>query len=341
MKKKTRNRMIMRLTAALTLLCAVMLAGCGIPSGLIEENRTPLPVQTGGDNPFADPTGHPQPDGTYPNGSDSDPAGPENSGAKSIRTTLYYVTDEGYILPVRAEIPWEEGIAKACLMKLVATPENSNVLKKEGLNAPIPAGTEIQLAIDEGEARVNLQNMPALSDYRAEQNLFTSVINTLTEFSSIKTVSVFINGSTAKTANGSDLPSHSGKLALNVENGAVAASGSAKPVTLYFPNGSGGLIVPVTRYSESGGLYSAICALAAGTELPGLRGCFPENTLVLGAAIENGVLTVNLSKDFLSIAETPGLYGLAMHTVLLTAQPYGSIDEVVFTVNGTPYSPDA
>lgn len=333
-----RNGRIMRLAA---LVCAALFfAGCGVPAGLLENDGEAKPVPEGSESLFADPTGLPQYDGSYALEPDPKPGGQSAVNEKYIRTTLYYVTDEGYILPVAAEIPWEDGIARACLMRLVATPENANILKKEGLIAPIPNGTEIQLAIDAGEARVNLQNMPALGDYRSEQNLFTAVINTLTEFPSIDTVSVFINGSATKTVNGSELPVSAGKLALNVENGAIAVSGSAKPVTLYFPNGSGSQIIPVTRYLEASGLYAAISALAEGTELPGLRCCFPQKTLVLGAAIENGVLTINLSSDFLRIGETPGLFSLAMDTVLLTAQQFGSVDEVVFTVNGKPYSPD-
>ena len=326
-------------TAALLLAAffAASLCGCGAPKSLFEETPSPLPATAApGENPFADPSGRPA-GSEYPfETGETATAEP----GQSVRATLYYVTDEGYILPVSTVIPWETGIAKACLSRLIATAGNSNELKKLGLNAPIPAGTVIQLSIEDGEARVNLQNMPALADYREEQNLFVSVINTLTQFPSIDTVSVFINGSAARTANGSELPCGAGAYALNVENGDVAVSGSAKAVTLYFPNSSGSQFIPVTRYLSSDGLYRAISALAEGTELPGLRGCFPENTLVLGAAIEGGVLTVNLSKDFEKIAETPGRYSLAMHTVLLTARPYGSIDEIRFTVNGVPYAPD-
>ncbi len=329
-----------RICAAL--LCAVFVfaafTGCGAPKSLFEgEPSSPAPATAGPDgNPFASPTSLPY-SGSYPfETGETATAEPD----RSVRATLYYITDDGYILPVSTVIPWETGIAKACLNRLIATSENSSALKKLGLNAPIPNGTEIQLAISDGEARVNLQNMPALADYREEQDLFVSVINTLTQFPSIDTVTVFINGSAGKTANGSELPCSAGALALNVENGEVAVSGSAKAVTLYFPNGAGSQFIPVTRYMNAGGLYRAISALAEGTDLPGLRCCFPEHTLVLGAAIENGVLTVNLSKDFERITDTPGLYGLAMHTVLLTAQPFGSIDEVRFTVNGVPFAPD-
>ena len=100
-------------------------------------------------------------------------------------------------------------------------------------------------------------------------------------------------------------------------------------------------MIPITRYAEgSTDLYSCIQQLAAGTELRGLRSCFPENTLVLGVVIENGILTVNLSSDFETVANDAGLLNLATQSVLLTALPYGSINEVHFAVNGIPLKID-
>lgn len=224
---------------------------------------------------------------------------------------------------------------------MTASDENRAALSKNGLKAVIPQGTEIQISIQNGEARVNLVNLPVMPDYDSEQQLFAAVVNTLTEFDSVETVSIFLNGCNDITANGSLPPQKHGKYALNVENAEIATSGSAKPLTLYFPNESGSLMIPITRYAEgSTDLYSCIQQLAAGTDLRGLRSCFPENTLVLGAVIENGILTVNLSSDFETVANDAGLLNLATQSVLLTALPYGSINEVHFAVNGIPLKID-
>ena len=251
------------------------------------------------------PTAVPTPVCSAPATDDAAPDG------KKVNKTLYYLTDEGYLL------------------------------SKNGLKAVIPQGTEIQISIQNGEARVNLVNLPVMPDYDSEQQLFAAIVNTLTEFDSIETVSIFLNGCNDITANGSLPPQKHGKYALNVENAEIATSGSAKPLTLYFPNESGSLMIPITRYAEgSTDLYSCIQQLAAGTELRGLRSCFPENTLVLGAVIENGILTVNLSSDFETVANDAGLLNLATQSVLLTALPYGSINEVHFAVNGIPLKID-
>lgn len=256
------------------------------------------------------------------------------------RSTVYMLTDEGYILPVTMQIPWEDGIAKACLSRLISTPENHAEMQKLGLQAPIPYGTVIELNIEDSLATVNLRNMPPIDSAERERALFVAIVNTLTEFPSVEKVTVLINGNAADTPNGVSLPKQQSRYALNVENPDIATSGTAHSMLLYFPNEAGSLSIPVTRYSNSeADLYTVIRALAAGTALDGLRSCFPKDTLVLAATIENGILTVNLSSDFETIRETVGLYELACHTVMLTAAPYGNVNEVRFTVNGKVFEP--
>ena len=272
-------------------------------------------------------------------------AGPDseslNGSDEYRRSTLYYLTDEGYILPVTVDIPWEAGIAKACLSKLVSNPENRIETQQKGLKTLIPEGTAIEMNISENKATVNLKNMPPVLSAEQEKAMFTAIVNTLTEFDNIKTVSVMVNGRTGKTANGVEMPVEHGKYALNTENAEVAVSGSAEPMLLFFPNGSGSHIIPVTRYIEgSGDLYTAISGLAEGTALENLRSCFPENTLVLATTVENGMLHVNLTSDFTTIAETPGLFELAEQTVLMTARQYADVNGVRFFVNGAPYTPE-
>lgn len=311
--------------AAVLVLLMICFSACRIPPALTDPTPVPeVPAQSMLPGFLPDETASPSPS-------------PE--GGRTVSATLYYVTDEGYLLPVVQRIPWEEGIAKACLARLTGSPELDNELKKQGLSAPIPAGTTVRLSISDGEATVRLSALPELFGARSEQNLFAAIVNTLTAFPSVNTVTITADGTDGLTEGGTALPVRFGSLALNTEDGTVQVSGSAKPLTLYFPNAMGSHFIPVTRYSESGGLYAAVSALVSGTELPGLLSCFPENTLVLGAAIENGLLTVNLSEDFKKIAETPGLYSLAMQSVLFTAMKYGSVDEVLFTVNGAPFEP--
>ena len=308
------------------LILPLLFAACRFPPSLTEPETTAPPAA--GETPEA--VWDPMAGALEP---------PSENGERAIKKTLYFASDEGYLLPVSLEIPWEDGIAMACLTRLRGDGETGARLERNGLCAPIPSGTGIKLAIAGGEAVVDLVGMSELPDSRSERNLFAAIVNTLIEFSSVDTVTVLLDGSGDRTAHGVEPPKSSGRIDINTEDSELPTSGSAKALTLFFPNRSASHFIPVTRYSSADGLYAAISALADGTKLAGLIGCFPENTIVLGAAVENGLLTVDLTSDFEKIAETPVMYDLAMHTVLLTAEQYASVDEIRFTVNGTPFEP--
>ena len=116
-------------------------------------------------------------------------------GGSLRETVLYYATDEGYIIPVMRQIPWEEGIAACALSYLVASDENSNEALRRGVQTVIPEGTGFELKIDgDGNAKLDVQNMPMLPNAEAEQIFLQSVVNTLTEFESIETVSMTFDG---------------------------------------------------------------------------------------------------------------------------------------------------
>lgn len=259
------------------------------------------------------------------------------------RATLYYISDEGYVVPVSKLIPWEAGIAKACLGYITSSEDNDAYASQMGLNTVIPQGVGIELHIDEnGTAILNLLNMPDLGSAERERSFLAAVVNTLTEFQTVTSVTVKMDGEDAdKMPNGTTLPKERKSYPLNVENEELLTSGSVSALQLYFPNESGALIVPVTRYvSGELTLYSAVSALMNGTELPNLRTCFPSGTLLLGAAIENGIVTVNFSEDFTQVAQTEGLYSAAYETLVLTVSELIDFERLVIQVNGAVFEPE-
>lgn len=263
---------------------------------------------------------------------------PTQTPDKTCSANLYFCTDDGYILPVNVVMPWENGIAKACLNKLIDNKDNKLQFQQQGIHGVIPDGTEIELNISDGLATVNLKHMPALESAEEEQKLFISIVNTLTEFDSVDAVSILLDGKDERTVNGNALPSRHPTYRLNVEQSTIETSGSASALTLYFPNYTGSLAIPVTRFVQADtDLYNCISELVSGTELPNLISCFPDNTLCLGASLQNGVLKINLTEDFIAISDYEGLYDLAVNCTMLTARQFGSVNEVKFYVNGNEY----
>lgn len=257
-----------------------------------------------------------------------------------IAVKLHYLTDDGYMVPYKKYIEKQPGIARACLNLLIPGGEDQNELLRLGLNAPLPYGTEFTISIIDGEARVNLDMEAPVTSEKQARDIVAAVVNTLVGFATIDTVSISINGDKEIKNIGVYLPEKTEAIPMNIEDGAMMTAGNTHILTLYFPNRSSGIYVPVTRYvSEKPNIYRIVSALNQGTKFDGLMGIFPEGTLVLGAAEENGVLTVNLSKEFYEIEKRPGMYDVAMQSVLLSCMPYAKIDEIRFTVNGELFEP--
>lgn len=158
--------------------------------------------------------------GLRPGGADSaeDLAYEEDSEAGFRRTVLYYTAEDGFVVPVMKRIPWEEGIGKAALGYLVDTEANRAAAEQMGLEAPVPEGASFTLRIgDEGNAVVDISGLQELPDAAAEQAMVTGIVNTLTEFDSIHTVQVTLDGAkVAALPHGTDISEAFSTLPLNV-----------------------------------------------------------------------------------------------------------------------------
>lgn len=257
------------------------------------------------------------------------------------RSTLYYVSDEGYLVPVTKLVPWEEGIAKACLSYMTGTEVNRKAAGALGLNTVIPEGTELYITIREGNALVDLRSMDALPDAAGELRMIEAIVNTLVGFSTVSSVTITREGEGGTLENGTELPVRRTAYPLNPENPELETVAGAAAATLYFPNMQGTLTVPVTRYlSRDPSVYTLVSALIEGTKSDSLRSCFPENTLLLGAAIERGTVTINLSDDFKAVERTEGLFSLAVKTLWLTLAERYDFTGLNIQVNGVRYAPE-
>ncbi|MEA5060328.1 MAG: GerMN domain-containing protein [Candidatus Pelethousia sp.] len=265
----------------------------------------------------------------------------EDQDAGYRRTVLYYATDDGYIVPVMKRIPWEEGIGKAALGYLVDNASNRTAADQMGLTAVVPEGVTFSLRIgEEGAAVLDLAGLTKLGDAEAEQAMVTGIVNTLTEFDSIQTVRITLDGAKAALLpHGTDISGAFAALPLNVEEGEVAVSSdNAHAITLYFPNASASLNVPVTRYAEAQATLSSVMqALLDGPKDASLA-AFPEGTKLLSAYIADGVACVDLSGEFKEASETEGLCAALQTSITLTANELEPVYGTDIYVEGEAYA---
>ena len=265
----------------------------------------------------------------------------ENSESGLRRTTLYYATEDGYVVPVMKKIPWEEGIGKAALSYLVSGAVNDRSASAMGLKTVIPEGTQYTLRIgDDKQATLDLIGYQPHSSKEEERAMVVAVVNTLSEFDSIETVKITLDGSDKKTLpNGTDISKPMGEFALNVEDGEVPVSGTANKLTLYFPNISASMNIPVTRYTDRVPSFSmAIQELAAGPADGRLLNCFPDGTELMSAYIYDGIATVEFNQAFTAIEQSEGKLEAARDAIYLCANEFEEVYGVDILVEGKEYS---
>ena len=257
------------------------------------------------------------------------------------RTVLYYASDDGYMVPVMKRIPWEEGIGKAALSCLVNSEQNVAAAAAMGLRGVISEGTQLTLRINEGLAIVDLQELGGFETALGEQQMVTGIVNTLCEFPTVDAVKILIDGEAGvKLEHGTAMPDAASSYALNVQDAEVSVStGSAYAMTVYFPNQSASLNIPVTeQLAYRPEFEDAVQRMIDGKE--GLLG-FPAGTSLLGASVEDGTAMVDLGVEFLAVEDTEGL-ALALYDALfLTACEFDDVSALKLRVNGKAYEVDS
>lgn len=255
--------------------------------------------------------------------------------------TVYYQDGEGYLVPVTTQVAKTDGIAKAALSRLVESPENDLAAAKMGLKTVVPEGTTFDLDIADGRARVDL-GKAALSCQSAESEslMVCAVAQTLTSFSSVKEVSFLFDGqSRSKLTHGTDVSGVFTDKDLNMETVATfdAQDTSASLVRLYFPSASGRMLVPVTRvvYSDAD-VTTAMVELCRGPKADsGLERAMPEGCAVKSVSLKNGIVTINLTKEFSQNENADQIQML--RAIVFTALQFPGIKEVQLQVEGKPY----
>lgn len=270
---------------------------------------------------------------------------PQSTG--TVQTTVYYQDNYGYLVPVTRTVPEEEGIAKATLSLMVKSAYNDMEAARLGLRTVLPEGTDIDLDIlSDGTARIDLgKQVLSMSDAASEANMVAAVVQTLTEFPTVQKVSFLVDGQkTEKLPQGTDISGVFERGVLNLESSAGGLEPSqARTVQLYFPGETSSLLVPVTRmvYGQDD-IHTAVLELAKGPSAASpLDAALPAGCGLIGVQVENGVATINFTKEFIRIAEDTDGGRAALRALVLTCTQFEGVNQVKIQVEGEDYDPGA
>jgi len=264
------------------------------------------------------------------------------NAADAVSTVVYYKDGEGYLVPVTRQIDKTDGIAKATLSLMVASPANDLAAARLGLKTTVPEGTAIDLDISGKKARVDLSK-EALNCQDAEQEylMVSSVASALCEFDTVDEVSFLFDGQKrSRLTHGTDVSGAFSGDQVNLESVATMADAGSQRVQLYFPSSSGRMLVPVTRtvFSDAD-VTTAILELAKGPKPDsGLESPLPNDCGLLGVNMHSGVVTINFTKQFMDAVQ--GENGLqAVRAIMFTAAQFPGVKQVKIQVEGKDWEP--
>lgn len=265
----------------------------------------------------------------------------ENTAIK--KSVVFYLDGQGYMVPVMRKVPWEEGIAKATLNKMVATPENVAEMDKSGLKFLLPSTVSFDLDIKDGLARVDIRGGIGATNKAQESDVISAVVNTLCKFPTVEKVQVLIDGKKVdKMKYGTDISKPLTAMDLNQEAlpDGVKASNDNK-LTLYFLSKTGGFLVPVTRYSaQKATTEIAIRELLKGpADTATLDSVFPAGTTLEDITAGKDALSLNFSKEFSDLKNNPDLEKKTLKAIMLTLNQYDNTESIIIKVDGKVYEP--
>ena len=344
--KMTGSQRSLYLLALILLLIAVALACAwtfwGGERAASDAVVTPAPSASNAPSSSAPVVPVPTGDSAATNAASADSTAEERTATMS--TVVYYQDNYGYLVPVMCTLPYEDGVAKATLNKMIQSPENDMQAARLGLKTVLPEGTTIDLDISDGLARIDLsKEVLNMADAAAESNMIAAIVQALTEFESVERVEFLVDGKKIdKLTHGTDISGTFERGEINLETAASAVNGvDLKPVTLYFPCESSSVVVPVTRmvYSNAD-VNTAVLELAKGPSAQSpLESALPAGCGLIDVQLVDGVAKVNFTKEFANLVQNSDGGRLALKALVLTCTQFDGVNSVQILVEGEPYDP--
>ena len=346
--KMTGSQRSLYLLALILLLIAVALACAwtfwGGERAASDAVVTPMPSASEAPSPSAPVVPVPAQDSAATNANAANADSAADAKAATMSTVVYYQDNYGYLVPVMCTIPYEDGVAKATLNKMIQSPENDMQAARLGLKTVLPEGTTIDLDISDGLARIDLgKEVLKMADAAAESNMIAAIVQALTEFESVERVEFLVGGQKLdKLTHGTDISKTFERGEINLESSvSTINSGELKPVMLYFPCESSSVVVPVTRmvYSNAD-VNTAVLELAKGPSAQSpLESALPAGCGLIDVQLVDGVAKVNFTKEFANLVQNSDGGRLALKALVLTCTQFDGVKSVQILVEGEPYDP--
>ncbi|KNF07232.1 spore germination protein GerM [Gottschalkia purinilytica] len=257
-------------------------------------------------------------------------------------TTLYYQNENGYLVPIKRQIPWEEGIAKAALKNMTDTVAVREDINPIGLKPIIPTGTEIRgMTVDNETGICKIDFSKEIENYegkKQEENMIKGIVYTLTEFPNIKEVQIIIDGKAVTTMkHGTNIEKPLKREDINLIE--VSGNTDSKMVVYYKGTGSGEYeyYVPVTIpvSSHKNNILTALGYLFKGApELSGLYTDIPDGVKLQQAQVSDGTIYVDVKLDNENSIKDQVAFDKMSKNISLTLSQFENVKNIEVLVDG-------
>lgn len=257
-------------------------------------------------------------------------------------TVLYFQNENGYLVPVMRQIPWEEGIAKAALRNMMDNPNIREDIGIIGLKPIVPAGTEIiGMSIDDetGLCKVDFtEQVLDCQSKKEEENLVRGIVYMLTEFPNIQEVQIMIDSEVVSEMRyGTKIQAPLKRENINMVDG--IAEGESKVIVYYkgTSNGEYEYYVPVTipTSAPSANVLTALEELFKGApELSGLYSDIPNGVSLYGVEVDNGIAYVDVQLQNESVISDQNTFDNMTRNIGLTLSQFSEIGQVEVLIDG-------
>jgi len=262
---------------------------------------------------------------------------------KSLMTELYLIDKNGYVVPQTIALPNSQSVAKQALQHLVIDGPVSNVLPN-GFRAVLPAGTEVDVNIKDGKAIVDFSKEFANYDANDELKILQAVTWTLTQFDSVETVKLQINGHelTEMPVNKTPIMSNLSRAnGINIDTSSTVDITNSTALTLYYlgEEGNSYYYVPVTKRVslKSDDMITAVVEeLAQGPAVSSnLLTEFMHDVALIGEPkIEDGKVVLNFNENIYGSFEEDVVSQSLIDILVLSLTEQEGIQSVEVLVNG-------
>ncbi|OCA91292.1 sporulation protein [Bacillus sp. FJAT-27225] len=316
-----------KVLASAVLLSSVMLTGCGL-FGAETVKKIDPPKSTSFENKEGK--------------KNSTTSGEAAETTGTIKTELYLIDKDGFVVSQPLDLPKTNSVAKQALEHLVVNGPVSEMLPN-GFRAVLPEDTDVSVDIKDGVATVNFSK--EFKNYQPEDELkiLQSVTWTLTQFDTVDKVKLKLNGHELNEmpVNGTPISdSLSRSSGINLDSSNTVDIMNTRPVTVYYIGGEEGsyYYVPVTKRVSntiSDDIVAAVQELAKGPSTTSLDSLFMSQVKLLdNPKVEGGKVTLNFNDAVYHSFEEKIISEQLVDALVLSLTELEGIKEVSVLVNG-------